>query len=137
LRLVTNCAPGGILEKSKGIEPPPAPTMAKRPRQARAATPVASVALIPTQSKMNVAPIPPLSARICSAAAGPLATASSAPSSLVGSGLGPDLAYLMSLVANNRLNESVGWRCSWDRAREAMDALLARRVEGKAVLELR
>jgi hypothetical protein len=56
---------------------------------------------------------------------------------VVGSSLGPDLAYLMSLVASNRLNASVGWRGSWDRAREAMDALLARRVEGKAVLELR
>jgi hypothetical protein len=55
---------------------------------------------------------------------------------VVGSGLGPDLAYLMSLVANNRLDASVGWRGSWDRAREAMDALLARSVEGKAVLEL-
>jgi hypothetical protein len=56
---------------------------------------------------------------------------------VVGSGLGPDLAYLMSLVASNRLDASVGWRGSWDRAREAIDALLAARsVAGKAVLEL-
>jgi len=55
---------------------------------------------------------------------------------VVGSGLGPDLAYLMSLVANNRLDASVGWRGSWERAREGMDALLARSVAGKAVLEL-
>ena len=55
---------------------------------------------------------------------------------MVGSGLGPDLAYLMSLVANNRLDASVGWRGSWERAREGMDALLARSVAGKAVLEL-
>jgi len=56
---------------------------------------------------------------------------------VVGSGLGPDLAYLMSLVANNRLDASVGWRGSWERAREAVEALLARSVAGKAVLELR
>ena len=56
---------------------------------------------------------------------------------MVGSGLGPDLAYLMSLVANSRLDASVGWRGSWERAREAVEALLARCVEGKAVLELR
>jgi NADPH:quinone reductase-like Zn-dependent oxidoreductase len=56
---------------------------------------------------------------------------------VVGRGLGQDLGYLMSLVAKKRLDASVGWRGDWQRASEAIDALLARRVEGKAVLELR
>jgi NADPH:quinone reductase-like Zn-dependent oxidoreductase len=56
---------------------------------------------------------------------------------VVGNGLGKDLSYLMSLVAKKRLDACVGWRGDWQRASEAIEALLARRVEGKAVVELR
>jgi NADPH:quinone reductase-like Zn-dependent oxidoreductase len=56
---------------------------------------------------------------------------------VVGKGLGKDLEYLMSLVAKRRLDASVGWRGKVERASEAIEALLGRRVEGKAVLELR
>jgi NADPH:quinone reductase len=55
---------------------------------------------------------------------------------LVGTPFGPDLAYLVQLLAAGELDPQVGWRGSWDRAEEAADALLARRVLGKAVLEI-
>jgi NADPH2:quinone reductase len=55
----------------------------------------------------------------------------------VGSKLGPDLGYLLSLVARKRLDPCIGWRGSWQQATEAADALLTRRVNGKAVLDLR
>ena len=40
----------GTLKKSNGIEPPPAPTITRRPRHESAATAVARVAFTPTQS---------------------------------------------------------------------------------------
>jgi NADPH:quinone reductase-like Zn-dependent oxidoreductase len=50
--------------------------------------------------------------------------------------VGTDLAFLVGLVAQGRLDPQIGWRGPWDRAPEAADALLARRVRGKAVLDL-
>ena len=49
---------------------------------------------------------------------------------------GDDLAYLVGLLAAGQLDPQVGWRGSWDRAAEAADALMNRRVLGKAVLEV-
>ncbi|MEV5706513.1 zinc-binding dehydrogenase [Actinoallomurus sp. NPDC052274] len=49
---------------------------------------------------------------------------------------GPDLAYLVDLLARGTLDPQIGWRGSWDRAPEAAQALLARRVRGKAVLDI-
>ena len=54
----------------------------------------------------------------------------------VGGDPGPDLAHLVSLVAAGRLEVEIGWRGPWERADEAVEALLGRRVRGKAVLEV-
>jgi NADPH2:quinone reductase len=54
----------------------------------------------------------------------------------VGPRFGPDLAYLVALVAAGRLDPHVGWRGPWEDVVEAADALLGRRVLGKAVLEV-
>lgn len=51
-------------------------------------------------------------------------------------GFGPDIALLLDLVAAGRLDPQVGWRGPWERAGEAADALRARRVSGKAVVEI-
>lgn len=51
-------------------------------------------------------------------------------------GFGADAAQLLGLVAARRLDPQVGWRGTWDRAGEAVDALRGRRVAGKAVLEI-
>jgi NADPH:quinone reductase-like Zn-dependent oxidoreductase len=50
---------------------------------------------------------------------------------------GDDLAHLVGLLAAGELDVRVGWRGPWDRAMEAAEALLARRVAGKAVLDVR
>ncbi|MDI5981953.1 zinc-binding dehydrogenase [Amycolatopsis magusensis] len=50
-------------------------------------------------------------------------------------GLGADLAWLASLVAAGELDPHIAWRGSWADAAEAIDALRARRLSGKAVLE--
>ncbi|MGO4427045.1 zinc-binding dehydrogenase, partial [Streptomyces sp. MCAF7] len=55
---------------------------------------------------------------------------------VVRSPFGPDLAYLVSLLAKGRLDPQIGWRGSWERAPEAVAALLGRRVRGKAVLDI-
>ncbi|HEY3502582.1 MAG TPA: zinc-binding dehydrogenase [Actinocatenispora sp.] len=47
-----------------------------------------------------------------------------------------DLAYLAGLLAEGAIDPQVDWRGSWDRIGEAADALLARRVRGKAVLDV-
>jgi NADPH:quinone reductase len=52
-----------------------------------------------------------------------------------GTGYGPDLAYLLDLVAAGRLTVDVGWRGSWRRFDEAVAGLLGRRFAGKAVLD--
>jgi NADPH:quinone reductase-like Zn-dependent oxidoreductase len=54
----------------------------------------------------------------------------------VGDGFGEDLGYLVALLAAGELDPQVGWRGSWDRASEAAELLLSRRVRGKAVLEV-
>jgi NADPH:quinone reductase len=56
----------------------------------------------------------------------------------VGGGVpfGDDLAYLVRLLEARELDAQIGWRGPWDRASEAADALMGRRVRGKAVLEV-
>jgi NADPH:quinone reductase len=54
----------------------------------------------------------------------------------VGPVFGPDLGTLVGLMAAGRLDAHIGWRGPWERAADAIDALLARRVLGKAVLEI-
>lgn len=49
---------------------------------------------------------------------------------------GPDLETLVDLLAAGELDPQIGWRGHWDRASEAVAALLAREVRGKAVLDL-
>jgi len=50
---------------------------------------------------------------------------------------GGELAILVQLVAAGRLAVEVGWRGPWERVAEAAEALLGRRVNGKAVLDVR
>ncbi|WP_286988826.1 hypothetical protein [Thermomonospora sp. CIF 1] len=49
---------------------------------------------------------------------------------------GPDLAVLLGFVADGGLSPEIGWRGSWERFDEAIQALLERRVPGKAVLDV-
>jgi NADPH:quinone reductase len=63
--------------------------------------------------------------------------AKSLSSFLIGAGAGEDLATLVGLVADGRLTVEVGWRGPLGRVAEAAEALVARRVDGKAVLDLR
>src|SRR5262249_21477449 len=51
---------------------------------------------------------------------------------VVGPGFGPDLSFLVGLVAAGELDPQVGWRGPWDKAAEAAEALLARQIQGKA-----
>ncbi|MEV8393005.1 MULTISPECIES: zinc-binding dehydrogenase [unclassified Streptomyces] len=50
--------------------------------------------------------------------------------------IGADLAYLVGLLDQGLLDPQLGWRGSWERAAEAAEALLGRRVQGKAVLDV-
>jgi NADPH:quinone reductase len=50
--------------------------------------------------------------------------------------LGSDLDYLVQLVAAKKIDPQIGWRGSWNQAGEAVRALLARRVAGKAILDV-
>ena len=50
---------------------------------------------------------------------------------------GGELAILGQLVAAGRLAVEVGWRGPWERVAEAAEALVGRRVNGKAVLDVR
>jgi NADPH:quinone reductase len=54
----------------------------------------------------------------------------------VGPRFGPDLAFLVGLVAAGELDPQVGWRGPWDKVGDAADALLGRKLRGKAVLEV-
>lgn len=54
----------------------------------------------------------------------------------VGPRFGPDLAILMRLIAAGQLDPQVGWRGPWEKAPDAVAALLGRQVRGKAVLEV-
>jgi NADPH:quinone reductase len=49
---------------------------------------------------------------------------------------GPDLAYLVELLAAGELDPQVGLRVSWNEVADAAEALLDRRVPGKAVLDV-
>ena len=42
-----------------------------------------------------------------------------------------------ALVHQGRLDPQIGWRGEWERAAEAAEAISARRVNGKAVLDVR
>jgi NADPH2:quinone reductase len=53
-----------------------------------------------------------------------------------GTEFGADLAFLLELVAAGSLTVDVGWRGSWKQFDEAAEALLSRKVSGKAVLEI-
>jgi hypothetical protein len=55
---------------------------------------------------------------------------------VVGSGFGPDLSFLVGLVAAGELYPQVGWRGPWEEAAATAGALLGRQVRGKAVLEM-
>jgi NADPH:quinone reductase-like Zn-dependent oxidoreductase len=50
--------------------------------------------------------------------------------------VGPDLATLLGFVATGRLSPEVDWRGSWTGVTEAAQALLDRRIAGKAVLDV-
>lgn len=54
----------------------------------------------------------------------------------VGPGFGPELALLVDLVAAGQLDPQVDWRGPWDKAADAAEALLGRKIRGKAVLEV-
>jgi NADPH:quinone reductase len=47
-----------------------------------------------------------------------------------------DLARLCALAADGRLDAQVELECSWRQPAEAIDALLSRRIGGKAVLHI-
>jgi NADPH:quinone reductase-like Zn-dependent oxidoreductase len=49
---------------------------------------------------------------------------------------GPDLAYLLELLAAGDLDPQIGLRTSWNDVSAAAEALLDRRVAGKAVLDV-
>ncbi|GAA2815372.1 zinc-binding dehydrogenase [Saccharopolyspora taberi] len=53
-----------------------------------------------------------------------------------GTEFGADLDYLLGLLARGELAVEVGWRGSWQRYEEAAEALLGRKVTGKAVLDV-
>ncbi|WP_246257571.1 zinc-binding dehydrogenase [Amycolatopsis anabasis] len=53
-----------------------------------------------------------------------------------GTGFAPDLAYLLDLLGRGALSVEVGWRGSWEKFDEAAEALLGRKVSGKAVIDL-
>jgi NADPH:quinone reductase len=54
----------------------------------------------------------------------------------LGTHFASDLAYLAALTAAGRLDPQVGWRGPWGDVAEAVDALLGRRILGKAVLDV-
>jgi NADPH:quinone reductase len=54
----------------------------------------------------------------------------------IGPGFGPDLAFLVGLVAAGELDVQIDWRGPWEKAADAASALLGRKVRGKAVLEV-
>ncbi|MBT8225458.1 MAG: zinc-binding dehydrogenase [Dactylosporangium sp.] len=50
--------------------------------------------------------------------------------------LADDLIFLLGLVEEGSLTAEIGWRGPWERHEEAVNALLTRRVNGKAVLDI-
>ncbi|MGW5386405.1 zinc-binding dehydrogenase [Nocardia sp. NPDC003963] len=55
---------------------------------------------------------------------------------LADTALGRDLTWLAGQVAAGILHPNIAWRGDWSRAGEATQALLSRRLHGKAVLEV-
>ncbi len=55
----------------------------------------------------------------------------------VSSPFGPDIAYLVELLRTGELDSQIGWAGSWRHMHDAIDDLLARRVNGKAVITMR
>lgn len=51
-------------------------------------------------------------------------------------GLARDLTWLAGQVAAGALDPGTSWRGSWDKAQEAADLLLGRRLHGKAILDI-
>ncbi|MGW2329034.1 zinc-binding dehydrogenase [Streptomyces sp. NPDC001700] len=50
--------------------------------------------------------------------------------------LTPDLTWLAERLTTGALDPQIAWRGGWDRAEEAVAALLERRLHGKAVLDI-
>jgi len=55
----------------------------------------------------------------------------------VGDRFAADMAFLLACVAKGELDPNIGYRADWSNVSEAADALLDRRIAGKAVLEVR
>ncbi|MEV6094934.1 zinc-binding dehydrogenase [Nocardia sp. NPDC051981] len=55
----------------------------------------------------------------------------------VSSPFGPDIAYLVERLRTGELDPQIGWTGSWRHVHDAIDALLDRQVNGKAVLDMR
>src|SRR5262245_33307719 len=49
---------------------------------------------------------------------------------------GPDIGYLVELLAAGEIDPQIGLRSSWDEVSDAAAGLLSRRVAGKAVLDV-
>ena len=49
---------------------------------------------------------------------------------------GPDLRYLVELLAAGQLDPQIGWRGSWEQIADASQALLSRQIAAKAVLDV-
>ncbi|MCL4507929.1 MAG: zinc-binding dehydrogenase [Chloroflexi bacterium] len=50
--------------------------------------------------------------------------------------IGQDLAYLAGLVQSGALDPQIAWRGSWERSAEAVQLLLGRKINGKAILDI-
>jgi NADPH:quinone reductase-like Zn-dependent oxidoreductase len=50
--------------------------------------------------------------------------------------LGKHLTYLLRWLADGKLDPQIGWRGDWSRVGEAVELLFARKLPGKAVLEI-
>ena len=55
---------------------------------------------------------------------------------LIGAPVGDDLATLVTLLSSGNLTVDIGWQGSWTDLDEAADAMLGRRLRGKAVFEI-
>jgi NADPH2:quinone reductase len=49
---------------------------------------------------------------------------------------GPDIEYVLKLVAEGKLVVDLGWHGSWHKFEDAIAALRGRQVSGKAVLDI-
>jgi len=55
---------------------------------------------------------------------------------LIGAPVGDDLGTLVTLLSSGNLTVDIGWQGSWTDLDEAADAMLGRRLRGKAVFEI-